>query len=195
MLLTDEHIVYENNCRKMFVEEIIEGIIYGEIDYCNLDDENIVLSPEPLYNTKYSDIDSLDHSIYFKTTNKTIYVFWDNTFFSYGLLSKEIDLEEKPNDYEQKWDVSNEEKWINLIGQKIIDFKINWEKVSSSNLDDTNTKYYIYPQTFLLRTENEKTIILSASKFKDSEQNEVYGMSDNLLVTTNFTLAKELKLI
>ncbi len=184
MILTDEHIVYENNCRKMFVGKIIEGIIYGEINYYNLDDENIVLTPEPFYSTKYLDIDSLDCSIYFKTINKTISVFWDSTFFSYGLLSKEIDLEETPNEYEQKWDVSNDEKWINLIGQKIIDFKIIWEEASSS----------IYPQTFLLETENGKTIILSASEFKDSEQNKVYGMSDNLLVTTNLALAKELKI-
>ncbi|MDR6763488.1 hypothetical protein J2Y38_003709 [Flavobacterium sp. 2755] len=182
MILTDEHIVYENNCRKMFVGEIIQGIIYGEIQYVFEDNENLI--PEPSYFTKYPEIDTLDHSIYFQMTNKTIYVFWDNTFFSYGLLSKEIDLEETLNDHEQKWDVSNEEKWINLIGQRIIDFKINWEEASS----------FIYPQTFLLETENGKTIILSASEFKDSEQNKVYGMSDNLLVTTNLTLAKELKI-
>lgn len=190
MILTDEHIVYENNCNKMFVGEIIQGIIYGEIQY--EDEKSLTL--EPSYGTKYSDIDTLDHSIYFKTINKIICVFWDNTFFSYGLLSKEIDLDKPFNNYEQKWDVSNQEKWINLIGQKIVDFKINWEEVSSSNMNVANRKYYTYPQTFLLQTENGTTIILSASEFKGSEQNKVYGMSDNLLVTTNLTLAKKLKI-
>ena len=92
MTLTDKHIVYENDCRQMFIGETILGVIYGEINYYNLDEENIIISPEPFYKTKYSDIDSLDYSIYFKTNNKTIYVFWDSTFFSYGLLSEEIDL-------------------------------------------------------------------------------------------------------
>lgn len=112
MTLTEQHIVYENDCRQMFVGETILGVIYGEINYYNLDEENIIISPEPFYKTKYSDIDSLDYSIYFKTYNKTIYVFWDITFFSYGLLSKEIDLEETPNDYEQKWDVKNDENGV-----------------------------------------------------------------------------------
>ena len=187
MTLTDKHIVYENDCEKMFLGEKINGIIYGEINYHNFEDVNIIVSPEPFYKTKYADIDTLDYSIYFKTNNKTIYVFWDSTFFSYGLLSQEIDFNETINDYEQKWDVSNDEKWIKVIGSKIIDFKINWEKLVDSDI--------IYPQSFTLKTENSITIILSASEFKGSNEDYVYGMSDNLLVTTNADLAKELKMI
>ncbi|MFH6959989.1 hypothetical protein ACHRV1_21530 [Flavobacterium aquidurense] len=195
MTLSDKHIVYENDCRQMFIGETILGVIYGEINYYNLDEENIIISPEPFYKTKYSDIDSLDYSIYFKTNNKTIYVFWDSTFFSYGLLSEEIDLKEITNDYEQKWDVTNDGKWSKIIGEKIIDFKIIWEEVYTSNMDGTNRMYFLYPQIFQLKMENEMIIILSASEFKTPEQNEIYGMSDNLLVTTNFDLAKELKMI
>ncbi|KFF04600.1 hypothetical protein [Flavobacterium reichenbachii] len=193
MTLTDKHIIYENDCRKMFVGQTILGIIYGEIKYY-FEDINYN-DTEPSYLTSYPDIDSLDHSVYFKTNNKTIYVFWDSTFFSYGLSSKEIDLIETPNDYEQKWDVSNEEKWITVIGQKIVDFKIEWEQVSTANMNGTNKKYYICPQTFTLKTENGTIIILSASEFKNSEQNTIFGMTDNLLVTTNTALAKQLKII
>lgn len=195
MTLTDKHIVYENDCRQMFIGETILGVIYGEINYYNLDEENIIISPEPFYKTKYSDIDSLDYSIYFKTNNKTIYVFWDSTFVSYGLLSEEIDLKELTNDYEQKWDVTNDGKWSKIIGEIIIDFKIIWGEVYNSNMDGTNRMYFLYPQIFQLKMENEMIIILSASKFTTPEQNEIYGMSDNLLVTTNLDLAKELKMI
>ena len=193
MVLTDKHTVYESDCHKMFVGQTILGVIYGEIKYYFEDNEN--LDPEPLYSTKYPDIDTLDHSIYFKTNNKTIYVFWDSTFFSYGLLSKEIDLTETTNNYEQKWDVSNQEKWINLIGKKIIDFTIIWEDVYTSNMDGSNKKYFTYPQAFQLKMENGILIILSASEFKTPEENKIYGMSDNLLVTTNFDLAKKLNMI
>ena|SRR6218665_2684838 len=193
MILTDEHLIYQDNCRKMFVGETIRGIVYGEISYAFEESDDQVL--EPSYFTKYTDIDTLDHSIYFETNNKTIHVSWDNTFFSYGLFSKEIDLKLTANNYEEKWDVSNEEKWITIIGQKIVDFQINWEEVSTSSIDGTNKKFYTYPQTFLLKTENGTTIIVSASEFKDQKQNEIYGMSDNLLVTTNVSLAKELKII
>jgi hypothetical protein len=194
MILSDEHIIYEIECRKIFVGETIRGVIYGEIKFYFEEDIEDVFS-QPSYSTKYPDVDTLEHSIYFQTNNKTIYTFWDSTFFSYGLLSKEIDLKEMPNDYEKKWDVSNAEKWIEIIGKKIIDFRINWEEVFSLNLDGTKKKSYIYPQTFILKTENDQTIILSAAEFKESEQNEIYGMSDNLLVTTNIELAKNLKIL
>ncbi|TDO71189.1 hypothetical protein EV143_10944 [Flavobacterium chryseum] len=193
MTLTDKHIGFENDCRQIFIGETILEVIYGEIKYYFEDSENI--DPEPSYSTIYPDIDTLDHSIYFKTNNKTIYIFWDSTFFSYGLSSKEIDFKVTANDYEQKWDVTNDEKWIKIIGEKIIDFKIIWEEVYTSNMNGTNKMYFTYPQTFQLKMENGILIILSASEFKETEQTKIYGMSDNLLVTTNFDLAKQLEMI
>lgn len=194
MTLTDKHITYENDCRQMFVGQTIRAVIYGELKYFT-DKEGNNINPEPYYKTKYSDIDTLDHSIYFKTDSKTIYVFWDNTFFSYGLQSNQLDLTETTNDFEQKWDVSTDIKWLDLIGQNIIDFKIIWEQVWTSNLDGSNKVSAIYPQTFEIKTENGQTIILSAAEFKRDEENEIYPLSDNLLATTNVDLARQLKLI
>ena len=194
MTLTDKHIKYENDCRQMFVGQTIRGVIYGELKYFADEDGNNV-SPEPYYKTRYPDIDTLDHSIYFKTDNKTIYVFWDNTFICYGLQAKQLDLTETTNDFEQKWDVSTDRKWLDFIGKKIVDFKITWEETWTSNLDGSNRVYATYPQTFVIKTENGKTIILSASEFKRDEENEIYPLMDNLLVTTNIDLARQLKLI
>ncbi|QSW89081.1 hypothetical protein J0383_22955 [Flavobacterium endoglycinae] len=182
MILSEKHIDFENYNRTIFLRETIEGIIYGEIKFV-FEEGN---AEEPTYSTKYPEIDTLDYSIYFKTQNKTIYVFWDSKFYCYGLRAKEIDLEETPNDYEQKWDVSNTEMWINLLGKKIVDFNIVWEEVPPKT---------IYPQAFILKLEDESSIILSASEFKDVHQEKAYGMSDNLLVSTNLELGKELKLI
>ena len=194
MTLTDKHIAYENDCRQMFVGQTIRAVIYGELKYFADEDGNNI-NPEPYYKTKYPEIDTLDHSIYFKTDGKTIYVFWDNTFISYGLQSKQLELTDKTNDYEQKWDVSSDNKWVDFIGQKIVDFKIIWEETWTSNLDSTNKVYTMYPQTFEIKVTNGKTIILSASEFKRDEENEIYPLLDNLLVTTNIDMARQLKLI
>lgn len=191
MTLTDKHIIYENDCRQMFVGQTIRAVIYGELKYYT-DEEGNNINPEPYYKTKYLDIDTLDYSIYLKTDNKTIYVFWDNTFICYGLQSKLLELTETTNTYEQKWDVSAELKWTNIIGQKIVDFKIVWKETWTSNLDGSNKVYTTYPQTFEIILENRKSIFVSASELKDNED-EYYSRMDNLLVTTNLDLLKKLE--
>lgn len=80
MTLTDKHITYENDCRQIFVGQVIRAVIYGELKYYADEDGNNI-NPEPYYKTKYPDIDTLDHSIYFKTDNKTIYVFGTTHLF------------------------------------------------------------------------------------------------------------------
>lgn len=185
--------VYENDCQQMFIGQTICAVIYGELKYFADEDGNNI-NPEPYYKTNYPEIDTLDYSIYFKTNDKTIYVFWDNTFTCYGLKSMQLDLTETTNAYEQKWDVSTDEKWLQFLGQKIIDFKIIWEETWTSNLDSSNKNYKTYPQTLEIKVENGKSIILCASEFKH-EENEPYPMMDNILVITNLDLARELKIL
>ncbi|MFY8036292.1 MAG: hypothetical protein ACOVMQ_03940 [Cyclobacteriaceae bacterium] len=162
MTLADQYINYENNCRQIFVGQAIRAVIYGEIKYFAGEDGNNI-NPKPCYKTMYPDIDTLDHSIYFKTSIRSIHFFWDNTFISYGLQAAQIDLTENTNDFEQKWDVSTDIKWLDLIGQSIVDFKIIWKETWDSNLDGTNKVYTTYPQTFEIKMENGKTIIVSAA--------------------------------
>jgi hypothetical protein len=188
MTITDKHIAYENDCRQIFIGQTIHAIIYGELKY-TADEDGKNPNPEPHYKTKYPELDSLDHSIYFKTEKNTIYVFWDNTFICYGLQSKQLDFTERTNDYEQKWDVSADNKWLDFIGKKIIDFKIIWEETWTSDLDGSNKVYITYPQTFEIKVENGKSIFITASELKDGED-EYYSLMDNLLVTTNLDLLK-----
>lgn len=175
----------------MFVGQVIRAVIYGELKYYADEDGNNI-NPKPSYKTKYVEIDTLDHSIYFKTEDKTMYVFWDNTFICYGLQSKQLNLTETTNDYEQKWDVSNDIKWHEFIGQKITDFKILWKETWTSNLDGSNKIYTTYPQTFEIIVENGKSIFVLASELKNNED-EYYSQMDNLLVITNIDLLKELE--
>lgn len=192
MNLTNKHKDFENESRQLFVGDTILSVTYGEVKYFSDEFDNLN-ELKPFYKTKYSDIDSLDHSIYFRTNKKNICVFWDDTFFQYGLKSTEIECIEKINEFEQKWNVSENENWINVIGQNITDFEIIWEKIETINSENSN--FTIYPQTFLIQLENGETIILSASEFKNSDENEIYPISDNIVVTTNLELAKRLKII
>jgi hypothetical protein len=194
MTLTDKHINYETNCRQMFVGQIIRGVIYGEVKYF-FDENGNNVNPEPCYKTKYPDIDTLDHSIYFTTDEKTIHVFWDNTFISYGLLSAQIDPDGTTNANEQQWNVTSDPKWADCIGSKIVGFKILWAETCTSELDGSNKVYTTYPQSFEIKTDRNKTIILSAAEFQRPEEIEIFSLMDNLLVTTNVDLARQLKLI
>ena len=175
----------------MFVGQIIRAVIYGELKYF-ADEGGNAMSSEPQYSTKYSDIDTLDHSIYFKTDGKTVYVSWDNTFTCYGLLSKQLDFTETTNSYEQKWDVSSETKWQHFIGQKIVGFKILWETTWISNTYRFNKIYTTYPQTFKIIVENGKSFFITACELKDADD-EYYSQMDNLLVTPNLDLLEKLE--
>ena len=194
MTLTEKHIAYANNCRSMFVGQTIRAVMYGEVKIF-ADAEGLDIKAEPHYNTRYSDVDTVDLSVCFKTDDTNVCVFWDNTFICYGLRSKPLDVSATTNDYEQKWDVSAEQKWASVIGHKIVDFNIIWSETWTSNPDGSNKVYTTYPQTFEMQTENGKTIILSASEFICGEADEIYPLMDNILVTTNRDLAKTLKMI
>lgn len=194
MTLTDKHIDYENECRQMFVGQKIRAVIYGEVKYFANEDGKIS-TPDPYYKTRYPDLDSLDHAVYFKTDNKSIYIFWDNTFVCYGLQSRLLELTETTNDYEQKWDVSAHSNWAGIIGQEITDFKINWEEARIQTDGAPDNVSAVSPQTFEVKTENGKIIILSAAELMRIDQDEICPFMDNLLLTTNVDLARRLRII
>ncbi|MFD1468586.1 hypothetical protein ACFQ48_10155 [Hymenobacter caeli] len=155
-----------------------------------MNEEGDNINPGPCYETKYPDVDTLDHSIYFKTDRETIFIYWESTFCSYGVISKLIDFTENTNTYEQKWDVSEETKWTDIVGQKIVDFKIDWKE---TGILDLNRNYHfvtLYPQIFQIKFGNEKMIYITASELKKGED-EYHSMMDNLLVISNInTLIK-----
>ena len=153
MDLTEQHINFELDARLMFIGQTIRGVVYGELEY--IDEEGNNVDPEPYFKTKYPDLDTLDYSVYFKTDIKTIYVTWDNAFVSYGLSSKYKDLNDNSGTYVQKWDVSNEPKWRDLVGQKIVDFNVYWSEIWTSNPDGNYKISTPYPQSFIITTEGK----------------------------------------
>lgn len=170
---------FEEECKKILLGNTIRGIEYGELK-CNYDESGNVIEPEPMYFTMYPEVDTLDYSLYIRTDNGFIMITWDNTFVSYGLTMSVLQNNDTITDYEQKWDVTNDEKWGYLIGDCINDFKIQW--------------YGKCPQTFLITTQKPHQIIISASSL-DQNTNEVSVLDNNLLVSTNLKLAEDIGLI
>lgn len=199
MTLTKKHIAFYDKCRLIFIGKIIRGVSYIELQYFT-PEGNINIKPQPFYKTKHPDTDSVDLSIHFRTDDLTIHVFWDDTFTCYGLSTKEVNPSTETNHYVQEWNVSSENKWKEIIGQKIIDFNILWGEILSgedfsSGTDQSNKEFVVYPQAFKIKTEYGATIILAAAEFADAETEKINSPMDNILITTNADLAKRLKLI
>ncbi len=186
MTLTNQHIEYEIYCNKLIGLTII-SVEYSEVVYS----EN---EPKRWYNTQFDNLDTVDISIVFKTKdNQTIEIYWDGRFYQFGIGVK---LNEK-SDFSgfQKWDVSNDKLWNNLLGSTINDIKLTWESVTTTELKSQRKETFIYPQNIKISFSNNKNIFVSAAGFINEADKEVYGRLDNLMVTDNEELAKKIGMI
>ena len=186
MTLGKEHIEYENYCRQLIGLTIL-SVEYSEVKYSET-------NPTPWYKTQFTGLDSVDNSIAFRTSDdKRFEIFWDGKFFQYGIGVK---LDE-PQDFSafQKWDVTNNELWKKYIGTKITDVKLTWEKVTTTEQKTGKTEHFLYPQDIKISFSNDKSIFISAAGFLNEGDSEVYGMLDNLTVTDNEELARQVKMI
>lgn len=186
MTLSTEHIEYEKYCRQLIGLTII-SVEYSEVVYSETD-------PKPWYKTQFNDLDTVDISITFKTSdNQTIEIYWDGRFYQFGIGIK---LNEK-SDFSgfQKWDVSNDNLWKKFIGTKINKIKLTWETVTVTEQKSRKTETFIYPQDIKISFSNNENIFVSAAGFLNEDDTEVCGLLDNLTVTDNEELARQVKMI
>ena len=185
MTLNQEHKDFENFSLRLVGQKII-NVEYAELDY----NESTI----PYYPTKYKNLDSIDFSIFFHTDkNDLIEIYWDDTFFQYGIGIKINEKSDFSNT--KKWNVTQNELWKKFIGSEIVDVKITWEKVTTTQERSRYTDFFIYPQYLEIIFSNEKSIYISASQFSNHDDDVVFGMSDNLTVTDNEELARKVKMI
>ena len=186
MTFTNKHIDFENYCRKLIGLTIVK-VEYAEISY-------EPMHPKPCYSTRFSNLDTVDFSIFFHTgVDQIIEFYWDGRFFQYGIGIKV----NEPSDFSgfQKWDVSNNDLWRNFIKTKIIDIKLTWETATTTEEKTGKSETFTYPQDIKITFSNDRNIFISAAAFLKQDDNEVYGMLDNLTVTDSEELAREIKMI
>jgi hypothetical protein len=186
MSITQEHLDFEKFCRQLIGLTIIK-VEYSEIDYNQA-------NHKPNYSTKFTNLDSVDFSIFFHTTDeKVVEIFWDDTFFQFGIGIKV----NEPSDFSSyiKWDVSSNNLWKKFIGTCISEIYITWETVKTTEKKSGKTENFVYPKDIKITFNIEKSIFISAASFLDQSDNVVHGMSDTLTVTDNEELARKVKMI
>ena len=186
MILTATHIDFENLCRQLI------GLTITKVEYSEIDYEPT--SAKPYYPTQFQNLHSVDFSIFFHTDkNKLIEIYWDGQFYQYGIGIK-IDEQSNFSDF-IIWDVSESDLWKKFIDTGITDIKVSWETVTTTEQKSGKKESFTYPQDISLKFTNEKKVFISAAGFLDIGDNEVYGMLDNLTVTDNEDLARQVRMI
>jgi len=186
MTLTPEHLDFEKFSRQIIGLTVLK-VEYSEIDY-------EPTKSKPYYPTQFKNLDSVDFSIFLHTDkDRLLEFYWDGKFYQYGIGIK---INETSNfSGHIKWDVSGSDLWKKFIGTTITDINISWEQVMTKEEKSGKTESFVYPQHIKISFSNEKKIFISAAGFLNESDNEVYGMLDNLIVTDNEELAREVKMI
>jgi hypothetical protein len=186
MTLTQEHLDFEKFSRQLIGLTVLK-VEYSEIVY-------EPTNPKPYYLTQFTNIDSVDFSIFLHTDkDKLVEIYWDSKFYQFGIGIK---INEK-SDFSGtiKWDVSGNDLWEKFIGKTISEVNITWETVTTREEKTGKTESFVYPQDIKIIFTNDEKIFISAAGFLDQGDKEVYGMLDNLMVTDNEELARQVKMI
>ncbi|MCC3159389.1 hypothetical protein LJ737_19260 [Hymenobacter sp. 15J16-1T3B] len=183
---------FENYCRRVLIGRKITKVLYGEVNYAFCEE----LPDEPIryYHTDFEELHSLDFSIAFMNEDKLIYITWDGTFYQYGLYPFVLAKTEYEAKREQCWDVTEEPMWQPCIGHSIANLEIVWEDIYDVGHTGHKLHIAICPYAFCLKLSNETQVFVSAAELR-SDGIEAYGLADNLLVTTNERLAKQINMI
>lgn len=178
--MNTQAIEFEKTCQRLVGLEL-QRVVYEELAY----DQHANISPaQPYYITHFPQVHSLDYSVWlYSTQQDKVELTWGNSFVSYGIEVKINQLPSTTNS--QKWEVSTDKLWQNLIGLTIQKAYIHWDKLGQE----------VYPQTLVLEFANQQTILISAAQFLDETSQKVYGFSDNLIVTNDMVLAKTIGLL
>jgi hypothetical protein len=169
---------------------------YTEVDYFPAD-------PQPSYKTEHYQIHTVDFSVHlYFTNNKSIEISWKNF---------EVLEEEEYNVYgldvcfghglkkglpgQRTWDVSKEGIWQDLIGQSIEDIKAYWSKTYVETPKERKEFDSLRLQAVAYVFSNNKTIVVSIAELQSGNLQKVVRGTNNLLVTTNESLAKKTNML
>jgi hypothetical protein len=186
VILKERHIEFERKCGEI-IGRTIKKVLYEEIKYDFGNNEVVT----PYYKTRFPNVDTIDFAIIFQSDTDFIEIKWDTTFFQYGVTVERVNDFNPEERYGRIWEVSVNGLWKPNLYCTIIDVSIQWEEVWHTSDGDI----IAYPQAILLYLSNNRRLIISAAEFLSADNEEAMGFLDNLLVTDDEELAKQIKMI
>lgn len=183
---TAQHLDFEKRFRELIGLTVLNAS-YKEINYESD-------SPIPNYHTRFSQLHSVDFSLFLHTDkDKLIEIHWDDQFYQFDIGIKI----NEPSDFTEgiTWDVSEEPLWKKIIGEHITDVELIWETVSVTRVNDSETRLHIYLQGLRITFSNAEKVLISAADFLNQDDTTVQRAADNLLVTDNDELTVQLKIL
>lgn len=184
MELNQEQADFEKHFRSL-VGLCLRKVEYLEINY-HPD------KPSPEFLTKYERLHSIDFAVLLHGDQDPAYLCWDDQFCQFGIGAHYDEMPEVNKGI--AWDVSTEKLWAPFCAQTITAATVYWESLVMIDPRSGKQHSITYPQSLRLDFDHGKSICLSAAELPEFEEG-VYTMMDNLLVTDDAHLARQLKLI
>ncbi|HEV7330324.1 MAG TPA: hypothetical protein VGN63_04730 [Flavisolibacter sp.] len=174
---------------------VLRQVDYTEVDY-------YPAHPQPCYATDHPQIHTVDFSVrlYF-TNDKTVEISWksyDQVKEEYNAYGLNISLNtgaQKGQAGQRTWNVSDENSWKEIVGQEVQDVRIYWTKAWIETPQATKELNLLYPQAIVLSFANQKTMFISIAEFQAGNLHKVVRGANNLLVTTDESLARQTNML
>lgn len=174
---------------------VVQQVEYTEVDY-------YPVHPQPCYATDHPQIQTVDFSVrlYF-TNHKTVEISWKNFEVrdernnTYGLNLNVDATAQSSLPGQRTWNVTNESPWQDLAGKAVKDVKVYWTRTWSETAEEAKQSDLLYPQGISFSFVDGKTIFISIAEFQAGNLHKVVRGANNLLVTTDESLAKQTNML
>ncbi len=180
IVLSEDHKSFAQSIGNLLTGRTILSVGYHGLDPNPENEAGLTLQE---FETRYSEIDTLDYGLILRTDAGHFHITWDSTFFSYGVIATRLPDKDPNPSYGTTIDASHRPLWSPVIGKVIMGADITWDRVAYTNTDES----YVYPQWLRIRL-SQGVVFLSTSELL-SEDLIATGFMDNILVTTDREMA------
>lgn len=183
--LSEEHLAFAERIRGLLVGATLQSVGYQGLEFPSDGTLSDALAKD--CETVYSEIDRLDHSLILRTDRGSLYVTWDGTFYPYGL---NVLTDDPTTAYSATLEASTKPIWADLLGSPIDVVELEWDELTVTSLETSATKSYLIPIWMRFLVKNTWVFVGAADLLRDDRVATMF--MDNLLVTTNTELAKDI---
>lgn len=194
MKLSETQNSLKHECRQV-IGWVVQQVEYTEVDY-------YPAHPQPCYATDHPQIQTVDFSVrLFFTNHKNVEISWknfevkDEPYNTYGLHLNFNATAQSSLPGQRTWNVTGESPWQDLTGKAVKDVKVYWTRTWSETTEESKQSDLLCPQGIAFIFADGKTIFISIAEFQAGNLHKVVRGANNLLVTTDESLAKKTNML